>query len=178
MRRIVGRLLCAWALAAAAADAQERSTFVVTAAGGAAGAWDDESASDFGHGAVQAGFGMYTDDRTLTVVRVGRVDLGDGLVDAGLADATLEYANVAGEARWRQPAYDFGLALGLGAYRLEGDRAGVSREQTELGVVVAFTGDFDLTRRLSLVAEADLHYALFDDVRLYGAALVGVAVHF
>lgn len=178
MRRIGGWLLCAWALAAASAAAQERSTFLVSLAGGAAGAWDEEISSDFGHGAVQAAFGMYTDDRTMTMVRVGRIGLGDGLTETGLDDAALEYATVAGEARWRQPAYDFGLALGVGAYRLAGERAGAESEQTELGAVLAFIGDFDLTRRLSLIGEADIHYVFFDDLRLYGAALVGVAVHF
>jgi hypothetical protein len=178
VRRIGEWLLCAWALAAASAAAQERSTFVVSLAGGAAGAWDDEVSSDFGHGAAQASFAMYTDERTLTIVRVGRLDLGDGLSEAGLEAAELDYATVAGEVRWRQPAYDFGLALGVGAYRLEGELAGARSEQSELGAVLAFTGDFDLTRRLSVVAEADIHYAFFDDVRIYGAALVGVAIHF
>jgi hypothetical protein len=177
VKRICGWLLCAWGLGAVAAGAQESSAFVASLAGGAAGAFD-ESSTGFGHGIVQAGLGMYTDERTLTVVRVGRLGLGDGLESTGLLDATLEYANVAGEVRWRQPAYDFGLYLGVGAYRLEGDRAGLDEEQTELGAVLGFTGDFDLTRRLSILAEADLHYAFFDDVRLYGATLVGVAVHF
>jgi hypothetical protein len=178
VRRICGWLLCAWGLGAVAAGAQESSTFIASLAGGASGAFDDESSSDFGHATVQAAFGMFTDERTLTVVRVGRIDLDDGLEAAGLHDARIEYANVAGEIRWRQPAYDFGLYLGVGAYRLEGERGGRRDEQTDLGVVVGFTGDFDVTRRFSVVAEADLHYAFFDDVRLYGAALVGVAVHF
>lgn len=178
MKRSRAVVLAALGLCAAAAGAQEPYSFTAFVAGGAAGAFDAEESSDFGQQALQAGFGLYTDSRTLVVLRAGRLAIADGLAGSGLVDAELDYANVAGEYRFRQPAYDFGIFLGLGSYRLAAEGATGSQEQSELGAVLGFNGDFDLTRRLSLVAEVDLHYVLFEETRLYGAALVGVAVHF
>jgi len=150
----------------AQAGAQETHSFTAFVSGGVAGAFDPDGTSDFG-----------TDARTLVVVRAGRLSIADGLA-GDLLDAEIDYANVAGEYRFRQPAYDFGIFLGLGAYRLEGVGPGGASRESKLGVALGFTGDFDLTRRVSLLAELDLHYALFAETRLYGAALVGVAVHF
>lgn len=161
----------------AQAGAQETHSFTAFVSGGVAGAFDPDGTSDFGTDALQAGFGMVTDARTLVVVRAGRLSIADGLA-GDLLDAEIDYANVAGEYRFRQPAYDFGIFLGLGAYRLEGVGPGGASRESKLGVALGFTGDFDLTRRVSLLAELDLHYALFAETRLYGAALVGVAVHF
>lgn len=178
MKRSATWMIVVLCFGAASASAQEGYSFTASLAGGVAGVFDDQAASDFGHGAVQAGFGIFTDQRTLTTIRVGRIGLGNALEEAGLVDATIEYANVAGELRFRQAAYDFGFFLGLGAYRLSADRAGSGVDENALGLAAGFTGDFDLTRRLSLVAEANLHYAFFDDARIYGALFAGVAVHF
>lgn len=178
MKRSCAVVLVVLGLGTAAAGAQETYSFTAFVSGGAAGAFDVEESSDFGQEALQAGFGMYTDSRTLVVVRAGRLAIADGLAGSGLVDAELDYANVAGEYRFRQPAYDFGIFLGLGSYRLAANGANGNRRQNELGAVLGFNGDFDLTRRLSFVAEVDLHYVPFEETRLYGAALVGIAVHF
>lgn len=173
--RIVGGAAVAAALGAGAARAQDDHTFTASVAAGFAGAFDAEGERDFDRPTLQAAFGMFTADSTLTIVRVGRIDLDSDRPFAGLSDAQLDFANVAGEYRFRQSAYDFGLFVGLGGYRLQGDGGD---DETALGVALGFTGDFDLTRRLSIVAEIDAHYVFFDDVNFYGAALVGLAVHF
>jgi hypothetical protein len=173
--RIVGCAAVAAALGAGAAPAQDGYTFTASLAGGFAGAFDADGERDFDQPALQAAFGMFTNDRTLTVVRVGRVDLDTDQPFAGRLEAELDYANVAGEYRFRQSAYDYGFFLGLGGYRLQGDGRD---DETALGVAIGFTGDFDVTRRLSFVAEVDAHYVFFEDVNFYGAALVGLAVHF
>lgn len=173
--RIVGCAAVAAALGAGAARAEDGYTFTASLAGGFAGAFDVQAERDFDHPALQASFGMFTAERTLTMVRVGRFDLDSDRPFAGRLEAELDYANVAGEYRFRQAAYDFGLFVGLGGYQLQG--AGRD-DETALGLALGFTGDFDLTRRLSVVAEVDAHYVFFDDANFYGAALVGLAVHF
>jgi hypothetical protein len=179
----MGRILAIGTLSLGAVGAgelaaQERYTFTATFAGGLAGVVDGEGSREFEHPALQAAFGMFTGDRTLTMVRVGRVGFDEAQVVAGVADAELQYANVAGEHRFRQPAYDFGIYLGVGSYRVAGEAIAGDDESTALGVVLGFTGEFDVTRRLSLVAEVDAHYVFFDDEEIYGAGLVGLAVHF
>ena len=63
-------------------------------------------------------------------------------------------ASIAGEYRFRQPSYDFGIYLGLGGYELAGDDFFEGEvDDRGLGLALGFTGDFDLTRRLSVVVE-------------------------
>lgn len=176
--RIVGCAAVAAALGAGAARAQDGYTFTASLAGGFAGAFDTDGERDFDHPTLQAAFGMFTNDRTLSVVRVGRVDLDADRPFAGRLEAELDYANVAGEYRFRQAAYDFGIFLGVGGYRVSGDAFAGETSESALGAALGFTGEFDLTRRLSLVAEIDFHYVFFDDESLHGAALAGLAVHF
>jgi len=171
-------LLVAAGLDGGVAWGQESYLFTASLAGGLAGAFDVDGSRSFDHPTLQAGFGMFTNDRTLTVVRAGRIAFDPEQELAGWRDAELDYVNVAGEYRFRQAAYDYGVFLGLGAYRLRGDGGFGDDEETALGAVLGFTGDFDLTRRLSLIVELDLHYAFFDDANLYGAGLAGLAVHF
>ncbi len=164
-------------LGAAQLHAQSDSIFTVSVLGGIAGSFD-QTQSQFTQTALQVGFGVETDERTLTTLRLGRLDLGDNSVPGRLG-ATLDYAVVAGEYRFREPAYDAGIFLGLGAYRLDGSSpvAHLNRN-TALGVALGVTGDFDLTRHVSFVAEVDLHYAFLGETDFYGVALGGVAIHF
>jgi hypothetical protein len=176
--RILGIVLLAAGFGAGVVSAQDGHAFSASLAGGFAGAFDLDDDRDFEHPVVQVGFGMYTDHRTLTVVRVGRFAFDSRQGFGGLVDAEVDYVNVAGEYRFRQAAYDFGLFVGVGGYRLDGLGGAGREEQTVLGAAIGFTGDFDLTRRLSFIAEIDLHYAFFDDTNFYGAALAGLALHF
>jgi hypothetical protein len=175
---VCGLILVAGGVGAAAA--QERYTFTAALAGGLAGVLDDAGAGgrDFEHPALQAMFGMFTDERTLTTLRVGQIAFDAPRAVAGLTDAELQYVDVAGEYRFRQTAYDFGIFLGVGGYRVSGDAIAGETSESALGAALGFTGEFDLTRRLSLVAEIDFHYVFFDDESLHGAALAGLAVHF
>lgn len=169
----------AWTWATSPLAAQDRGLFTVSAAGGLAGAFDSVGEKAFDHSALQLGFAMLTDDRTLTALRYGRIDLDEEELPIGRLRSEIEYLNVAGEYRFRQPAYDFGLFVGIGGYRLDADRIGGSTEEEEaLGLAAGLTGDFDLTARLSLIAELDVHYVFFEETNSYGAALVGLAVHF
>jgi len=162
---------------ASAAGAQDSSTFSLGLSSGLGGSLDERGA-DIDHSTVQLSAGMLTAARTWTVIRLGRLGVDDSESIGGLAGADLEYASIAGEYRFRQPTYDFGLSLGLGYYRLEGDVGSVREKEEALGLVLGLGGTFDVTRHLAVTAEVDFHYAFLDDANLYGIALVGVAVQF
>lgn len=174
------RLALALALALpAAVAAQDSHLFVASLSGGLGGSFDGGHGHEFDQTALQAGFGVLTNDRTFTMVRVGRLDFDAELDLDGLTRAELTYLTVAGEYRFQQPSYDFGIYLGLGGYQLEGRDALVGdSDESALGLAFGLTGDFDLTRRFSLVAEFSAHYAFLDHAQIYGLALGGVAFHF
>jgi hypothetical protein len=154
-------------------------TFTVSVQGGLGGTLDSSGTNDYQNRALQASVGMLTADRTFATLRVGRLQFGRERAIDGLLDPKVEYAVAAGEYRFRQPAYDFGLFAGLGYYRLTGDPAAIDfQDQDAIGFALGFTGDFDMTRRLSFVAELDFHYAFFDETNIYGVALAGLALHF
>jgi len=160
-----------------AARAQERYSYTGEVLGGLSGSLDQRT-DGFGQKAWELGVGMVTDDRTQTTLRVGRMDLGDRTVP-DLRSPQLDYAVLAGRYSFPEPAYDTGVFLGLGAYRLDGTLAlGDRKRETALGVELGFTGDFDVTRHLSFVAELAFHYAFFHETQLYGEGLGGIAVHF
>lgn len=178
-RSIGGAALAAFVLAAAPSAAIDTYTFTAAIQGGVAGALDTEGEEPFDHSALQLALGMLTQDRTHAFLRLGKLTFDEDEPFAGRLDAEIEYLNVAGEYRFRQPAYDFGLFLGIGAYRVSGEPlVGFESEEEAIGFALGATGDFDVSRHVSIVAEIDFHYALFDDANLYGAALAGVAVHF
>jgi hypothetical protein len=182
LKRSIPLLLVALAVLAGArsAAAQERGTFAVGLLGGIGGALDAEGdREDFDHQALEASFAMLTNDNTLVVARVGELELEDDLGAEGLFDARLRFATLAGEYRFRQPSYDYGIYLGLGGYELEGESFfGEDEDERSLGLAFGVTGDFDVSRHLSAVVEIAAHYAFFDRAEIYGAALGGIAVHF
>jgi hypothetical protein len=159
--------------------AQDDYTFTAGLLGGFGGSFDDSSDADLDHRAVEAAVGMVTNDRTLTVARFGQLEFDSDLSVEGLFDAELTFLTIAGEYRFRQPSYDYGVYLGLGGYELAGeDLFDGEVDDRGLGLALGFTGDFDLTRRLSVIVELSAHYAFLDRADLYGLALGGLAIHF
>ena len=105
--------------------------------------------------------------------------LGNRSIFEGLEKPQLDYANVAGEYRFTESYYKSGLFLGLGAYRIAGDVAGVRKEETQIGAVFGADGEFGITRRLTFVIELSGHYVNFSDsARIYALAHAGLAYHF
>lgn len=173
-------LAAAVALAAVAgtpARALDGPTFTLSAMVGAGSSLHGDDQDPFDASAFQLAASMVTQERTLAVVRFGKIELGDGDPESSGPLGDVEYLNLAGEYRFRQASYDFGIYLGLGGYRAEG-RAPSGKDEEALGFALGLTGTFDLTSYLSVVAEFDFHYPLFDDADLYGVALAGLAVHF
>jgi hypothetical protein len=172
-------VLFAAVVGARAAGAQDRGTFAVGLLGGIGGSIDGHGEQDYDHRALEATFGMLTNDNTIVVVRVGQLELEDDLSEEGLLDAELRFVTIAGEYRFKQPAYDYGIYLGLGGYELDGDEfPGTEPEDTTLGLAFGVTGEFDISRHFSAVVEFAAHYAFLDRSNVYGLALGGVAVHF
>jgi len=166
---------------AAPATAQERYTYTVGVLGGVGGSADSNDGGVFDGSSLQVNLGMVTNVRTHVVVRLGRIDLdGEQGIFEGLDDAQLEYVNIAGEYKFNQGYYDFGMYLGLGSYKLKGKPLPGEKEgETALGGVFGINGDFDITRHFSIIAEGSAHYAFFDDhSTIYIGAGAGVAFHF
>ena len=159
------------------AQAVEPYTYMAAVLGGVGGAFDATPDDGYDHLGFQIDLGVLTSTQALLVARVGQLDLGDGF--SGLSGAKLRYANVAGEYRFDQPTYQSGIFLGLGAYGLAGDLAsGANTDQTSIGAVVGFDGEFHFTRRWSLLVELAGHWADLDRASIFGTAHAGVAVHF
>jgi len=173
-------LACAGLAWGAPAAAQSDYTYRIAVLGGLGGSADSDVDNDLDHDAFQLELGMVTNDRTLATVRLGSIDLGGDQGFDGLLDAQLEFANIAGEYRFDQGYYEFGIYLGLGAYKISGDLVGGGDEsQTALGGVFGVGGDFDVTRHLSVTAGASAHYAFFDErSNLFVNGLVGLAFRF
>jgi len=163
----------------AAADQQESYTFTLALFAGVGGGVDAEPDAGLTESSYLLQAGMITEPRTLVSVRAGSLKLeGDEGFDRFLS-ADLEFVNVAGEYRIAQSYYDYGLYLGVGYYSLEGDlRTGGSDRESDLGLALGITGDFDITRHLSVVGEVSAHYAFLDSVAIYTMAHIGLAVHF
>lgn len=153
--------------------AQELQFYTVSFVGGLASS--DQDAGDLDNSALQAGFAFATGDRSRLGVRAGRLGFGDSDVLNDVVNPDLTYVTVAGEVRFEETIYDSGVYVGLGGYRLEGE--GGARI-SELGVTLGYTGEFEVTRHLSVALELVGHFADFADDKLFGQAMAGLAVHF
>jgi hypothetical protein len=174
VRTLLGLALLLAALPALPARGVEPYLIEVGVLGGLGGPFDaDAPDPGLGNRSLQLGFGVLTEPRTLVAVRVGRVELDEPL--GGLAEPELEYATVAGEYLVYDGWYDSGIFLGLGGYRLTS--AG-GAEDTSLGLTVGVTGDFELTRWLSVVAELSGHWADLESSQFFGLGHAGLAVRF
>lgn len=165
----------------AAAQAQEPYNFTASLMGGLAGSTDADPGDGVDNVALQLGFKLVTQPRTQLAFRLGRFDLGSENQFGSLRDAELTYATVTGEYWLRERFYDSGVFFGLGLYRLDGtsllgdDEGG---DDSAAGVTVGVAGDFEITRRLSLLVELSGHYVDFDEANIFVMGLAGVGLHF
>lgn len=163
----------------AAAEQTESYTYTLGLLGGVGGALDADPDPGLGERSWALAAGMITAQRTLVVVRAGRLEIDGDPAFERFSQADLEYVNIAGEYRFAQPTYDYGMYLGLGYYRMNGELlAGGNSSDYDLGIVLGLTGDFDVTRYLSVIGEISGHYVFLNDASIFAMANIGLAVHF
>jgi hypothetical protein len=171
-------LLAALILLPGAARAQEPYTFTVGVLGGLGGSLDADPGDDLGNTGYQLNLDMVTDPRTHVGIRLGNLALDSEDRFGSLTDAELSYVTVAGEYRFPETYYESGIYAGLGGYRLEGTRGGKDQSDTSIGLAVGVTGDFRVTRWLSVLVELSGHYVDFDEAQFFAMGHGGLAIHF
>ena len=175
LRRVVAALgiavLGAMATPAQAVEPYLGSVAVLGGLGGPLAA--DEPDPGLDHQSLQVDVGLLTEARTLAVLRLGQIEIDEPL--GVLAEPTLEYVTISGEYRFYKGWYDSGIFLGLGGYRLESEG---SDEETSIGLTAGVTGDLEVTRWLSVVAELSAHWADLESNQLWGMGHAGLAVKF
>ncbi|HVS16779.1 MAG TPA: hypothetical protein VMV46_22935 [Thermoanaerobaculia bacterium] len=171
-------LLALSMLVPAAGHASQARNFTVLVAGGLGGPLDaDQPDPGLGNGSFQLGFSWVTQPQTRVGVRVGTADLGDAIEE--LRDPTLDWVTIGGEYRYDEGFFDSGLYLGLGYYRLDGTLAGVSGDDSAVGVVLGATGEFPITPMFSIIGELSVHWADLDQAgQLFGFFHAGLAISF
>jgi len=160
------------------AHAAEQYTYTAGILGGIGGSFDADPGDDVSNSSYQLNLSMVTDTRTLVGFRVGKLNLDKQGAFGSLTGADLSYVTLAGEYRFQESYYESGLYIGLGGYRLSGDRAGKAESQTSVGVVVGVTGELTVNRWLGVVVELSGHYVDVDEANLYGMGHAGLAFHF
>jgi hypothetical protein len=175
----VAACLLVAALVPAAAHAQETYTFTVGAFGGIGGSVDAEPGDELDNTGFQLDLGMVIQPQNHLVLRLGELDLDSGGRFEDLTGASLTYATIGGEYKYRHSYYDSGVYLALGGYRLEGDdAAGREQDDTAVGLALGVTGEFPITAWLGVQIELSGHYADFDRANLFAMGHAGVVVHF
>ena len=184
MKRILGISAALAALATLSmtpsAAAQEQYTFTIGAMGGLGGSLDAEVGDELDNSSLQLNLAVVTEPRTHVGLRLGQIDLDveGGFTD--LLDAELTYATIGGEYRFDHQYYQSGVYLALGGYKLEGTSIfGTGTEdETSIGLAIGATGDFAVTRSISVIFEVSGHYVTFDDAQIFLAGHGGLAFHF
>lgn len=153
-------------------------TFLAGLLVGAGGALDEGGVSS-DHSSLALNFSMVTEPRTLVGIRYGELDFGSNEVIGNLTNASLSYLNVAGEYRFPEGYFESGIYLGLGAYRIEGNPLGTGdSDDSTLGLVLGFTGEFQMTRSFSVLVDLALHYADLRAASTFVTAQAGVGYRF
>ncbi|HEX6863594.1 MAG TPA: outer membrane beta-barrel protein [Thermoanaerobaculia bacterium] len=171
-------LLAALLLLPGAARAQELYTFTAGLLGGIGGSVDAEPGDDLGNTGFQLNLTMVTEPRTHVGFRLGELTLDSEERFGSLTEAELSYVTVGGEYRFPQSYYESGLYIGLGGYRLEGNRGSQDESDTAIGLNLGVTGEFRITQWLGVLIELSGHYADLVEAQVFGMGHAGLAIHF
>jgi hypothetical protein len=181
-QRLLGRLavlLGGLLVLPGVAHAAEQYTYTAGILGGIGGSFDADPGDDLSNSSYQLNLSMVTEPRTQVGLRIGKLDLDSQEAFGTLTGADLSYVTIAGEYRFQDSYYESGLYIGLGGYRLSGNRFnGKADSQTSVGVVVGVTGEITVNRWLGVVVELSGHYVDLDEANLYGMGHAGLAFHF
>ncbi|HRC84287.1 MAG TPA: outer membrane beta-barrel protein [Thermoanaerobaculia bacterium] len=172
-------LTCLVAVLASPASAQERYTYSLGLLAGVGGSVDAKPGDDLSNLTYQFNGALVTEPRTLLGLRVGQVDFRQADPLGTLSNAKLNYATIAGEYRYSQSFYESGVYLGLGGYQLKGDSllSGKSDSESAFGLTLGLTGEFEVTRHLSILIELSGHWANLDEEQIFALGHVGLTFH-
>jgi hypothetical protein len=165
-------LMTAGAIAPDQATASDLHSFTASLLGGVGGSLD-EDASGFSNSSWQLGFGIRREVRTHFGLRLGSVDFGRGAASDPLSSANLDYLILGGEYRTEEGLYESGMFLGLGLYELDG-----MGSERAIGLALGVTGDFELTKRWTVLVEIAGHVTKLEAAEVFATGLAGVAFHF
>jgi hypothetical protein len=163
--------------AASQGSAQTYHSLSVSLLGGVGGSPDVED-SDFGNRTLQLAIGVPTELGTSVTLRVGRFETDEAADFGGFGGATFDYATLAGDYQFHEPAFDSSLFFGLGAYRLEGLVNGVVDDEVVAGLTFGVGADFPISKKVSLALEVAGHWADFDDAQIFATAMGGLTFRF
>ncbi len=172
-------LLLALLAPARGAAQNESYNFSVGVLGGLGGSLDANPGDKLDNTGFQLNLGMVTQPGTHLVLRLGHLGLDSSKQFGDLTNADLTYATIGGEYRYQQSYYDSGVYLALGGYRLGGDDAlGRSTNDTTVGLALGVTGEFDLSRHLSILVEFSGHWADLGQAQVFAMGHAGLAWRF
>ena len=170
--RILGAIVVSGATAHGVATASDLHSFTASLLGGIGGSIDQD-ATGFSNSSWQLGLGVQREVHTQFGVRLGRIDFDKTDILDSLSDATMNYVLLGGEYRTPEGFYESGLFLGLGAYELDGNTS-----ETAIGIALGVTGDFELTRKWTVLIELTGHITQLEAAELFATGLAGLALHF
>lgn len=157
---------------------EERYPFRFSAFYGLGGPIDDPGAGAFDQESYQLGFSWITDWDVLVGVRYGELDFGEDEGVGGRSGSDLTYATIGGEYLFDEGYYTSGVYLGVGWYDLGEDPIAEIPSDSAIGLALGLTGDFRVTRRLSILIELSGHYTDLDDADLLAMGHAGLAFRF
>ena len=135
----------------------------------------DENEAGLGQTTVMAKLTIESGPRTDFALRLGEMDI-EQLGER--TDATLNFLTLSGDYWAYESFYESALYLGLGYYELSAFEGFDVIEETTIGVVLGASGEWDLTRILSIQLELSAHYAPMDTAQTFLMGLGGLVVHF
>ncbi len=154
-------------------------TFKIGLMGGLGGSIDEDDPG-LDNSTIQLSGSMVTEANVQVGVRLGKMEFGTEQSLGDLFDAELTYATIAGEYTFGEVGYVSAVFLGLGVYELEGidlpTGAGVSN--TRVGVTLGASGEFDISKRLGVIAELSAHLLPSGEAQFFGSGLIGIAAYF
>jgi hypothetical protein len=173
-------LVLALGLATGPARAVEPYLVNVALLGGVGGPLDaDDPDPGISQRSLELQVGLFTEPRTILQLRLGRLDFANEDRLGDVLGPQLDYATISGEYRLYENWYDSGIFLGLGAYKLSGDRlGGGSEDRTVLGLTAGVTAEFEIVQHFSLLGQISGHYVDLDQANLFATAMAGASVKF
>lgn len=164
-------------LIAAPVSGQDSYSFTASLLGSLGGSLDADPDAGLGNTGFQLNFAWVTDVNTHVVARAGELTFSDEQLDQ-LTDPELRYITLAGEYKFDEHYFRSGLFLGLGYYELEGLSGLTTVDDTAIGLTGGATGEFQITRRFSILLELSLHFADLEGPQLFAIGHGGLAFHF